>query len=233
MQVCFLAGSHIPDALAQHFKLKMQPAVTLKPEDCVVAMAACGCAQVRRRGCFRGCKGIRRGLELQILADNPTEVVRCQLCDNKMVSQGTKDIAAAIKEHVDSMHAVQWLCVAEMQLELENGSCSKKADLVLIPKHAQTLKSAVAVEIDPPLHFENPTRYAVRQRRGVSDQEAAREAAMQRDRIKDEVYKQLEVWLVRIARGAWLEGDTLTDTFWQMFDQTLTAALAAADAEAA
>lgn len=226
MQVYFLDCGSVPAALAEHFQLDMRPGVTLKEADRVVAMAACGCAQVCRRDAYKGCKGKGTGLELQIVADNPINVVRCQLCDNARVSQSAKSIAAAIKQHIRERCGVHWLCVAEMQLEPKRCGGKKRADLMLIPQHARALSSAVAVEIDPSLHFENPARFARDKRCILRSQDAARHAAMKRDEDKDEVYKQLDVFVVRITRGAWLEEGMLTDKFWHMFDETLAQASA-------
>ena len=228
MQAHFLAARSLPPALCTHLQLQLNARATLQPEDYTVAVAACGCASVRRRDKLTGCKGKDKGLQLDIKKGfDPSSVITCPLCDKASVSEDTKIIAADIKGHVEADDSVEWLCVAEFPLEVREGGGVKRADLVFIPEHATSLSSAVAVEIDPALHFENPGRWRVPCRRGTSKQDSARDAALKRDEEKDALYKELGMHLLRVAGDALVQGRTLQQPFWDLLDTTMAAAASA------
>lgn len=213
MQAHFLAARSLPPALCTHLQLQLNARATLQPEDYTVAVAACGCASVRRRGKLTGCKGKDKGLQLEIKKGfDPSSVITCPLCDKASVSKDTKIIAAHIKGHVEADDGVEWLCVAELPLQVREGGGVKRADLVFIPKHATSLSSAVAVEIDPALHFENPGRWRVPCRRGTSMQDSARDAALKGDEDKDTLYKELGMYLLCVAGDALVQGCTPSAT---------------------
>ena len=192
----------------------------------MVAAAKCGCAQARRRDAYIGVKGRKKGLNLEFKSGMvPSDVVKCLLCDDPNKAQSTQDTVQAIKEHVRAREDTEWLVIVELPLTVHTGSAVHRADLTLIPRQAQTLKDAVVVEIDPAIHYGNPTRHRLKHRRGENKQEEARDAAMQRDEFKDIMYKRLGVHLVRAEEG-FLDGKTLNAVLARILDAALDAAVA-------
>jgi len=143
---------------------------------------------------------------------------------NQLASR-PKAVIADIKSHVDAKPGVDWLAVVELPLTVHSGT-PQRADLTLIPRQAQTMQCAVVVEVDPALHFRNPSRHRVRQRRGVSALDSARDAACDRDAAKDDRYRALGVHLLRIGEEAWIPGQGLASHWLQLLDSMLDAAAA-------
>ena len=207
----------------------MQDDVTLQPQDYVVAMAECGCAQACRRERYRRCKGIRRGMRLLITCDDPSTVIQCPLCCSRTVSQKTKDTVAAVKNHIDTWQKHDWLVIVELLLEVHSGKDrgTKRADVVLVPRHAVSMRSVVVIEIDPDLHFNNPCRRGVRPRRGVSAVDAARDMVAAADEAKDALYMELGVHAVmRITGDACNEMKELLPVWQQELDAVMQSAIA-------
>jgi hypothetical protein len=205
--------------------MNLAEGVTLARGDYVVATAACGCSQACRRDSYKQCSGKNRGLALEIRAHDASDVIKCLCCDNESAGKQAKALIADIKSHVDAKPGVDWLAVVELPLTVHSGT-PQRADLTLIPRQAQTMHCAVVVEVDPALHFRNPSRHRVRQRRGVSALDSARDAACDRDAAKDDRYRALGVHLLRIGEEAWIPGQGLASHWLQLLDSMLDAAAA-------
>jgi hypothetical protein len=149
--------------------------------DYILAMCACNCCKaVQARSLQKA--GWTAGHAYNFpLAQSPAPLP-CPCCNDDNKSEMTKQAMQLIKEHMQG-HRAKWLVVAELPILPGR----KRIDAVIVPELAETFAQVIAVESDPNLHFENPSQHA---HVGV---DRARDAAMDRDEVKDKNIEELGI----------------------------------------
>lgn len=123
----------------------------------------------------------------------------CLCCGDKRKSQLTKRMTAAIREVVD-MHSNS-ACLFMVEFPFDVGKrAPRRADILLVPMLASEWDQTVVIEIDPPSHYYNAD--ARSHNCNIDSLEGKRDALLDADEKKDQLYAQLGMHHLRVTMGS-------------------------------